>query len=56
MIVDAEMGMPLDLSRWECLWEGGDVDDSGVWNCMSLLLLIRLLEFGWIISFESGSK
>lgn len=29
MIVDAEMGMPLDLSRWECLWEGDDADDSG---------------------------
>lgn len=25
MVVDAEMGMPLDLSRYECLWqEGGD--------------------------------
>jgi RNA polymerase II-associated factor 1 len=28
MIVDAEMGMPLDLSRWESLWEEG-ADDSG---------------------------
>jgi RNA polymerase II-associated factor 1 len=28
MIVDAEMGMPLDLSRWACLWEEGG-DDSG---------------------------
>jgi RNA polymerase II-associated factor 1 len=28
MIVDAECGMPLDLGRWECLWEEG-ADDSG---------------------------
>ena len=28
MIVDAECGMPLDLGRWECLWEEGG-DDSG---------------------------
>jgi RNA polymerase II-associated factor 1 len=28
MIVDAEMGLPLDLGRWECLWEEG-ADDSG---------------------------
>lgn len=28
MIVDAECGMPLDLGRWECLWDE-DVDDSG---------------------------
>ena len=21
MIVDAECGMPLDLGKWECLWE-----------------------------------
>ncbi|EIW79101.1 hypothetical protein CONPUDRAFT_59133, partial [Coniophora puteana RWD-64-598 SS2] len=27
MIVDAEMGMPLDLSQWECLWDE-DGDDS----------------------------
>ena len=27
MIVDAECGMPLDLGRWECLWEE-DADDS----------------------------
>ncbi|KAF7983338.1 hypothetical protein HWV62_22297 [Athelia sp. TMB] len=28
MIVDAECGMPLDLGRWECLWEeGGDDSD-----------------------------
>ncbi|KAF8556690.1 Paf1-domain-containing protein [Imleria badia] len=27
MIVDAECGMPLDLGRWECLWDD-DVDDS----------------------------
>jgi RNA polymerase II-associated factor 1 len=28
MIVDAEMGLPLDLSRWESLWDD-DADDSG---------------------------
>lgn len=28
MIVDAECGMPLDLGKWECLWEE-DADDSG---------------------------
>jgi RNA polymerase II-associated factor 1 len=28
MIVDAELGMPLDLGQWECLWEE-DTDDSG---------------------------
>ena len=28
MIVDAECGMPLDLGRWECLWEEGG-DESG---------------------------
>lgn len=29
MIVDAECGMPLDLSKWECLWQEG-ADDSGL--------------------------
>ncbi|KZP21070.1 hypothetical protein FIBSPDRAFT_860978 [Athelia psychrophila] len=29
MIVDAECGMPLDLGRWECLWEEGG-DDSAL--------------------------
>ncbi|KIM90575.1 hypothetical protein PILCRDRAFT_47121, partial [Piloderma croceum F 1598] len=29
MIVDAECGMPLDLGRWECLWEEG-ADDSAL--------------------------
>lgn len=28
MIVDAECGMPLDLGKWEALWEDG-ADDSG---------------------------
>jgi RNA polymerase II-associated factor 1 len=28
MIVDAELGMPLDLGQWECLWEE-DADDLG---------------------------
>lgn len=27
MVVDAELGMPLDLSYYECLWEEG-ADDS----------------------------
>ncbi len=30
MIVDAECGMPLDLGKWECLWEQ-NADDSGGW-------------------------
>ncbi|KAL0947891.1 hypothetical protein HGRIS_010526 [Hohenbuehelia grisea] len=29
MIVDAECGMPLDLGKWECLWEE-DADDSAL--------------------------
>lgn len=29
MVVDGELGMPLDLSQWECLWEENG-DDSGV--------------------------
>ena len=28
MIVDAECGMPLDLGKWEALWEDG-ADDRG---------------------------
>ncbi len=28
MIVDAECGMPLDLAKWDCLWEE-NADDSG---------------------------
>jgi len=28
MVVDAECGMPLDLGKWEALWEDG-ADDSG---------------------------
>ena len=28
MIVDAECGMPLDLGKWEALWEDG-ADDHG---------------------------
>lgn len=28
MIVDAECGMPLDLAKWEALWEEG-ADESG---------------------------
>ena len=31
MVVDGELGMPLDLSRWDCLWEENG-DDSGA--CM----------------------
>lgn len=31
MIVDADLGMPLDLSYWESLWsENGD--DLGMWT------------------------
>ncbi|KAF9525359.1 RNA polymerase II-associated [Crepidotus variabilis] len=29
MIVDAECGMPLDLGKWDCLWEE-DADDSAL--------------------------
>ncbi len=29
MVVDAELGMPLDLSHWDCLWND-KLDDSGV--------------------------
>jgi len=29
MIVDAECGMPLDLGKWECLWEE-QADDSSM--------------------------
>ncbi|KAH7907894.1 RNA polymerase II-associated [Hygrophoropsis aurantiaca] len=29
LIVDAECGMPLDLGRWECLWDD-DADDSAL--------------------------
>ncbi|KDQ51035.1 hypothetical protein JAAARDRAFT_706932 [Jaapia argillacea MUCL 33604] len=29
MVVDAELGMPLDLGKWECLWEEG-ADDSAL--------------------------
>jgi len=28
MIVDAECGMPLDLGKWECLWEEKGDDSS----------------------------
>ncbi|KAI0070806.1 hypothetical protein K474DRAFT_1687312 [Panus rudis PR-1116 ss-1] len=28
MIVDAELGMPLDLSHWDCLWDNEGADDS----------------------------
>ena len=37
MIVDAECGMPLDLGKWESLWEE-DADDSG---CSSFLQYIH---------------
>ena len=30
MVVDGELGMPLDLSRWDCLWEENG-DDSGAY-------------------------
>lgn len=39
MIVDAECGMPLDLGRWECLWDE-DVDDSGAWSLFFVVLLV----------------
>ena len=42
MAVDAELGMPLDLSYWDCLW--GDEDDSGEGPGTSDLTLSDLLE------------
>ncbi len=36
MIVDAELGMPLDLGKWESLWEEGG-DDSG--ECFNQVLV-----------------
>lgn len=35
MVVDAEVGMPLDLSRWESLWDGSK-HDSGQYFEMQL--------------------
>jgi RNA polymerase II-associated factor 1 len=32
MIVDAELGMPLDLGKWESLWEEGADDSSKFWK------------------------
>ena len=37
MIVDAECGMPLDLGKWECLWEE-DADDSSA-SCENALAM-----------------
>jgi RNA polymerase II-associated factor 1 len=34
MIVDAEMGLPLDLSRWDALWDDA-ADDSGAFGVLS---------------------
>ena len=44
MIVDAECGMPLDLGRWECLWEE-NADDKGetVLIAASMSFLIRFV-------------
>jgi len=49
MIVDAECGMPLDLGKWECLWEE-DADDLGV--ALSLQRKRRPL----LISFNSSES
>jgi hypothetical protein len=38
MIVDAECGMPLDLGKWECLWEEA-ADDSSPYFSSSCLFL-----------------
>ena len=45
MIVDAELGMPLDLGQWECLWEE-DADDLGTPYVSRLFL-------HWIYTFAS---
>ena len=36
MVVDAECGMPLDLGKWEALWEDG-ADDSGACSAWTRL-------------------
>jgi hypothetical protein len=38
MIVDAEMGLPLDLSRWDALWDDA-ADDSGAFG---VFLVVRI--------------
>lgn len=38
MIVDGDLGMPIDLSRWECLW-GENLDDSGTYTQHPMSLL-----------------
>lgn len=40
MIVDAECGMPLDLGKWESLWEE-DADDTGIWLQFCVLSFTR---------------
>jgi hypothetical protein len=35
MVVDAEMGMPLDLGRWDCLWQE-EADDSSELHTFAL--------------------
>ena len=38
MIVDAECGMPLDLGKWECLWEESADDSSPFFSNSSWLI------------------
>lgn len=40
MVVDGELGMPLDLSRWDCLWDESG-DDLG--TCVHLWVPVRAL-------------
>ena len=42
MIVDAECGMPLDLGKWESLWEE-NADSSGMKNYdeFNFLLIVQ---------------
>lgn len=44
MVVDGELGMPLDLSQWDCLWEENG-DDSGTSHrrlpCQDLCSFLR---------------
>jgi hypothetical protein len=43
MVVDAECGMPLDLGKWDCLWEE-NADKSGMFSTLTVegLLIVYL--------------
>lgn len=62
MIVDAELGMPLDLGKWESLWEEG-ADDSGEYlriyrvdvELMCVFRVSFCVTLRVLCSFKSGS-